>query len=293
MLKGLPATTASLFGAARKATGARVATPARRRFHSLFLSDLHLGSAGARPEPLARLLERVECRRLYLVGDIIDMWQLRRRWWWNDASDAVLSRLVEMAKTPGCEVIFIPGNHDDAARRYAEAEIAGISIRLYDVHRCLDGRRLFVTHGDQYDLVVKHSRFFCLMGDAAYGVLLRVNNVYNRLRALCGRPYWSLSQYVKAKVKSACTFISRFEETLLHEAQRAGLDGVICGHIHKPEQRVDAGGLAYFNCGDWVESCTLIAEDLDGQIGLLDGLELLAELEAERVTSLPAAALAS
>lgn len=295
MLHGLPATTASLFGAARKSPGeSRRAEGPRRHFRTLFLSDLHLGCSGARAEPLARLLERIECRKLYLVGDIIDMWQLRRRWLWNDACDQVVGRLVEMAKTPGCEVIFIPGNHDDAARRYAEVEFAGIEIKLYDVHQCLGGRKLFVTHGDQYDLVVKHSRFFCLMGDAAYGVLLRLNTVYNRLRALCGRPYWSLSQYVKGKVKSACTFISRFEETLLHEAQRAGLGGVVCGHIHKPEEREDPEtGMAYYNCGDWVESCTLIAEGFDGKVGLVDGLQLLAELEAEENEPALAPALAS
>ncbi len=189
MLQGLPASTASLLHAARPASRRPGRDPrARRYFRTLFLSDLHLGASGSRAEPLARLLERVECRKLYLVGDIVDMWQLRRRWSWDDHCDAVLARLVEMAKS-GCEVVFIPGNHDDAARRYAEAQIAGIEIKLYDVHTCTTGERLFVTHGDQYDLVVQHSRFFCLMGDAAYGVLLRLNTIYNRLRALAGRPY--------------------------------------------------------------------------------------------------------
>jgi len=279
MLQGLPSTTQSLFRAARPEPRThRDDTLSRCYFRTLFLSDLHLGASGTRAEPLARLLERVECRKLYLVGDIIDMWQLRRRWLWDDACDAVLGRLIEMANS-GCEVIFIPGNHDDAARRYAGIEVAGIAVKLYDVHACASGERLFVTHGDQYDLVVKHSRAFCLLGDAAYGVLLRINSVYNRLRAVFGRPYWSLSQYVKSKVKSACTFISRFEETLLHEAQRAGLDGVVCGHIHKAEGR--PGKLAYYNCGDWVESCTLIAERYDGSVELVEGLDLLAELEAK------------
>lgn len=288
MLHGLPASTASLFRAAERRPKSRAA--ARRFYPALFLSDLHLGCSGSRAEPLARLLERLDCRKLYLVGDIVDLWQLRRRFFWDDACDRVVGRLVEMAKS-GCQVIFIPGNHDDAARRYEGVEIAGIEIKLYDVHTCRSGKRLLVTHGDQYDLVVKHSRAFCLLGDAAYGVLLRINSFYNRLRALCGRPYWSLSHYVKLKVKSACTFISRFEETLLHEAQRAGLDGVVCGHIHKAEER--QGELAYYNCGDWVESCTLVAEGGDGRVALLDGLKLLAELEAEEREPELAAALAS
>lgn len=295
MLHGLPSTTQSLFSAARRAPRRdRRESVARRYFRTVFLSDLHLGASGHRAEPLSRLLDRIECRKLYLVGDIIDMWQLRRRWLWDDHCDAVVGRLIEMA-VDGCEVIFIPGNHDDAARRYEGIEIAGIAIKLYDVHATAAGQKLFVTHGDQYDLVVKHSRAFCLLGDAAYGVLLGLNGFYNRLRALCGRPYWSLSQYVKLKVKSACTFISRFEETLLHEAQRAGLDGVVCGHIHKSEERPGgpAGEPAYYNCGDWVESCTLIAEGCDGRVGLIDGLQLLAELEDEERRPAYGAVLAS
>lgn len=295
MLQGLPATTESLLRGARKeARRLHSDLGSRRYFRTLFLSDLHLGASGSRAEPLARLLDRVECRKLYLVGDIIDMWQLRRRWIWDDHCDAVLGRLVEMAHS-GCEVIFIPGNHDDPARRYEGIEVAGIQVKLYDVHTCASGQRLFVTHGDQYDLVVKHSRALCLLGDAAYGVLLRINSVYNRLRALFGRPYWSLSQYVKLKVKSACTFISRFEETLLHEAQRTGLDGVVCGHIHKPEERAATaeGTPAYYNCGDWVESCTMIAESFEGKVQLVDGLQLLAELEAQEDAAGLETALAS
>lgn len=242
---------------------------------TLFLSDTHLGSMGARAESLAALLERVDCQKLYLVGDIIDMWQLRRRWRWTDACDAVVGHILDLARQ-GTEVVFIPGNHDEAARKYVGLEIAGIQIKLRDVHVTAAGRRLLVTHGDQYDLVIQHSPTLCLVGDAAYEILLRLNAIYNRLRAACGLGYWSLAQFVKLRVKSACTYISRFEETLLHEAAREGLDGVVCGHIHKSELK--RGPLDYLNCGDWVESCTLLAEDETGQIELVDGLELLAKL---------------
>ena len=246
---------------------------------TIFLSDLHLGSDGARVRDLARLLERMECDTLYLVGDIIDMWKLRRRWRWSDDCDRIVGRILEIARA-GTEVIFVPGNHDDAARRYAGLEVGGVEIRMHDVHETADGRRLLVTHGDQYDLVVQHSKLLCLLGDVAYTVLIRLNRWYNRLRRAFGRPYWSLSHYIKLKVKTACTFISRFEETLAHEARRDGLDGVVCGHIHKVEAR-DLGGVAYYNCGDWVESCTLITEDDRGTLEILDGLELLRELEAD------------
>lgn len=256
-------------------------------FRTVFLSDTHLGSYGARAEPLAELLGLLECRKLYLVGDIIDMWQLRRRWRWNDACDAVIARVLDLARRD-TEVVFVPGNHDDAARKYVGLEIAGVRIRLRDVHRTADGRRLLVTHGDQYDLVIQHSPALCLVGDFAYEVLLKINAVFNRLRALCGLQYWSLSQFVKLRVKSACTFISRFEETLLHEAEREGLDGVVCGHIHKPE--VKKGTVDYLNCGDWVESCTLVVEHFDGQLELVDGLALLAELKASRAAAIQGAA---
>ena len=249
---------------------------------TLFISDVHLGSGGAQAEHLGRLLARIECRKLYLVGDIIDMWQLRRRWRWDEACDRVVARILEMARS-GTEVLFVPGNHDDAARRYAGLEVGGVEIRLQDLHQTADGRRLLVTHGDQYDLVVQHSRLLCLLGDMAYTFLIRLNRVYNQLRRAFGRPYWSLSQYIKLKVKTACTFISRFEETLAHEARRRGCDGVVCGHIHKAEAR-DLGGVAYYNCGDWVESCTLLWETETGSLDIVDGLGLLRQLSAEEGT---------
>jgi UDP-2,3-diacylglucosamine pyrophosphatase LpxH len=250
---------------------------AARVYRTIFLSDVHLGCFGSRAESLAELLEHLDCDKLYLVGDIIDMWQLRRRWRWTEACNAVIGRLLEIAKS--AEVIFVPGNHDDAARRYAGLEVAGVSIRLRDVHCTADGRRLLVTHGDQYDLVVRHSPSLFWLGDQAYEVLLRINEVYNGLRAWCGLSYWSLAQFVKLRVKSAFKFIQRFEETLVHEASREGLDGVVCGHIHKSELR--RGRVNYLNCGDWIESCTLIVEHQDGQLELLDGLQLLAEIKAE------------
>ena len=246
---------------------------------TIFLSDLHLGSGGARSDELALLLSHIECRTLYLVGDIIDMWQLRRRWRWDDGCERVVGRILEMARS-GTEVVFVPGNHDDAARRYAGLEVGGVEIRLHDVHRTANGRRLLVTHGDQFDLVVQHSRLLCVLGDVAYTFLIRLNRLYNGLRRIFGQPYWSLSQFVKLKVKTACIFISRFEETLAHEARRQGCDGVVCGHIHKAEAR-DLGGVAYYNCGDWVESCTLLREADDGTLDVVDGSSLLRQLAQE------------
>ena len=248
------------------------------RCRTAFLSDTHLGFDGARADELVRVLSRLDCDKLYLVGDIIDMWQLRRRWRWSDACGEAIRLILDMAHR-GTEVVFVPGNHDEDARAYAGVEVGGVDIRLMDVHETADGSRLLVTHGDQYDLVIQHSKMLCLLGDMAYVWLIRLNRLYNAARRALGLSYWSLAQYVKLKVKSACTYISRFEETLGHEAQRRGLDGVVCGHIHKAEVS-EVGGVRYYNCGDWVESCTLVTEDEEGSLEVIDGLAFLAAAEA-------------
>lgn len=242
------------------------------RCRTLFISDTHLGFDGARAESLVAVLRRLQCERIFLVGDIVDTWQIRRRWVWTEACDEVIRTIFQMAQD-GVDVVYVPGNHDERARDYVGLDVGGVKIRDIDVFETADGRRLLITHGDQYDLVVKHSRLLCMLGNAAYPWLIKLNRVYNGGRRLLGKPYWSLSQYVKRRVKSACTFISNFEETLVHEAERRGLDGVVCGHIHKPEIRRLGEGLAveYYNCGDWVESCTLLIERFDGSLEILDG----------------------
>ena len=250
----------------------------KRHFRTVFISDLHLGTAGCQAEKLTRLLHDIHCDRLYLVGDIVDMWRLKQRWYWPAEHNNVVRRLLKMANKYGTEVIFIPGNHDEGARQYCRMEFGGVQIKPMDVHVTADGRRLLVTHGDQYDLVVKHSRLLSMLGSLAYEWLIKINNLYNRARALVGLPFWSLSQFLKLKVKSACTYISHFEQTLLDEARRRGLDGVICGHIHKGEAHTDERGETYYNCGDWVESCTALVEEADGTMAVRDGLAMLDEL---------------
>ncbi|MEM1206351.1 MAG: UDP-2,3-diacylglucosamine diphosphatase [Acidobacteriota bacterium] len=263
------------------------------RCRTAFISDTHLGFASARPRDLVANLRRLECEKLYLVGDIIDMWQVRRRWRWCDHCDEAVSLLLGMAQND-TDVVFVPGNHDDAARRYLGLTVGGARILGRDIHGTADGRRLLVTHGDQYDLVVKHSKLLCMLGNVAYDGLIRLNRAYNVGRRMLGLSYWSLSHFVKLKVKSACTFISRFEETLAQEARRLDLDGVVCGHIHKAEVR-ELAGVGYYNCGDWVESCTLLVERFDGSLEIVDGLGW-ADRGAERaedlepIPSLPASA---
>jgi len=243
----------------------------RTPFRTLWISDTHLGSSGAQAAELAYLLKHIDCQQLYLVGDIIDMWRLGQRWWWPEPHNTVVRRLLKLAAR-GTSVLYIPGNHDDAARQFAGLEFGGIRVALNAAHETVDGRSLLVCHGDQYDLVVRHSRLLSMIGSTTYDMLLSVNRAWNGGRRLLGLPYHSLSQAIKLKVKSACTFVSRFEDELIAEARRGGFDGVVCGHIHKAQMR-RMEEIEYYNCGDWVESCTLLAEHHDGRMELIDGLE--------------------
>lgn len=250
------------------------------KYRTVFISDVHLGFSGSHARDLAKLLKRIKCDKLYLVGDIIDMWRLKQRWHWPQEHNEVVRRILKLANK-GTEVIYVPGNHDEAARQFTTLEFGGVEIRKTDIHETQNGRKLLITHGDQFDLVVKHSRMLSMLGGMAYDWLVCLNIYYNRIRALFGLKYWSLSHFVKMKVKNACTFISRFEQALAEEAKRQNLDGVVCGHIHKAEH-TEIEGCQYYNCGDWVESCTLIVEHRDGTLEVIDGLELIEALEHER-----------
>ncbi|MCX5652675.1 MAG: UDP-2,3-diacylglucosamine diphosphatase [Planctomycetota bacterium] len=252
----------------------------KARYRTLFISDCHLGSSGAKAEELARFLKQIDCDTIYLVGDVIDMWRLRQRWYWPDTHNSVMRRLLKMSHR-GTTIVYVPGNHDEAARPFCGLSFGGMQMAMEAVHVTADGRRLLVTHGDQFDLVVRNSRLLALAGTLGYEMLLKINGAYNFGRRLFGLPYDSLSQAIKARVKSACNFISNFEQALVAEARAGGFDGVVCGHIHKAEQRM-IGTLEYLNCGDWVESCTALVEHEDGRIELLDGLAFLAARDAAK-----------
>ena len=247
-------------------------------YRTVFISDTHLGSRGCQAAALSRFLKYVRCERLYLVGDIVDMWRLKQRWYWPGEHNNVLRRILNQTKHH-TDVVLVPGNHDEGARQFLHSDFGGIRVLPYAVHVTADDRRLLVIHGDQFDLVVKHSRFVSMLGGKAYESLIAFNRRYNAARRMVGLPYQSLSKTIKGKVKSACMFISKFEETLAHEAERRGLDGVVCGHIHEPAAREpDAGEnpdqvTAYYNCGDWVESCTALVEHHDGRMQVIDGIQ--------------------
>ncbi len=239
-----------------------------KRYRTIFISDVHLGTPGCQAEPLLEFLRTHPSDYLYLVGDIIDGWQLRRRWYWPQAHNDVVQKLLRRARK-GCKVIFVPGNHDEFARGFIGHQFGGIDVVDDAVHVLADGRRLWVTHGDYFDGVIQCAKWLAFVGDNLYEFTLKLNRHLNYLRARLGLPYWSLSGYLKNKVKKALNFITDFEVAVANEARKRGHQGVVCGHIHRAEMR-DINGILYCNDGDWVESRSALIEHLDGRLELFE-----------------------
>jgi UDP-2,3-diacylglucosamine pyrophosphatase LpxH len=237
------------------------------RFRSIWISDLHLGTTGCQGEHLLDFLRSTESDYLYLVGDIVDGWQLRRRWYWPQAHNDVVQKILRKARK-GTRVVFIPGNHDEFGRHFLRMSFGGIEVCEEAVHTTADGRRLLVLHGDLFDAVVQRARWLAILGDHLHTAILHLNRWLNALRARFGFRYWSLAQYLKHRVKNAVSYITDFESALAAEARRRGMAGVVCGHIHKAEIR-EIDGITYCNDGDWVESLTALVETEDGRLSIL------------------------
>ncbi|TWO71991.1 UDP-2,3-diacylglucosamine diphosphatase [Caenimonas sedimenti] len=238
-----------------------------RRYRSIFISDLHLGTPGCQAEPLLDFLKTHPSDHLYLVGDIVDGWQLRKRWYWPQSHNDVVQKLLRRARK-GCRVIFVPGNHDEFARQFVNQHFGGIEVLEEAVHVTASGQKLWVVHGDYFDAVVQCAKWLAYVGDNLYEFTLRLNRHLNHLRGRLGLPYWSLSAYLKHKVKKALNYVTDFEAAVAKEAKRRGHDGVVCGHIHRAEMRM-IDGVLYCNDGDWVESRTALVEHFDGRLELL------------------------
>jgi UDP-2,3-diacylglucosamine pyrophosphatase LpxH len=238
------------------------------KVRTVWISDLHLGTPGCRADALLEFLRTVDCETLYLVGDIIDGWQLRRSWYWPQRHNDVVQKILRKARK-GTRVVFVPGNHDEFARRYVGHSFGGVQVLEDCIHVTADGRRLWVTHGDLFDGVVQCAKWLAYLGDAAYEFTLRLNRWFNAVRARAGLPYWSLSKYLKLKVKRAVSYVGDFEAAVAREARRRGAHGVVCGHIHHAEMRT-IDGVLYCNDGDWVESLTALVEHDDGRLEILD-----------------------
>jgi len=238
------------------------------KVRTVWVSDIHLGTPGCQADALLDFLRSVECETLYLVGDIIDGWQLRRTWYWPQAHNDVVQKLLRKARK-GTRVIFVPGNHDEFARKYLGHNFGGVDVVEEYIHELADGRKLWVTHGDHFDGVIQCAKWLAYLGDNAYELTLRINRHFNSLRARLGLPYWSLSKFLKLKVKRAVSYVGDFEAAVAREARSRGLHGVVCGHIHHAEMRMIDGTL-YCNDGDWVESLSALVEHADGRLEMLD-----------------------
>ena len=238
------------------------------RYRTIWISDIHLGTRGCQADYLLDFLKYSESDYLYLVGDIVDGWRLKKSWYWAQSHNDVVQKLLRKARK-GTRVIYVPGNHDEALRDYAGVHFGGVFVTPEIVHVTVDGRRLLVMHGDQFDGVIRYAKWLAYLGDRAYNLALAANHWFNLARRQLGFGYWSLSAYLKNKVKNAVQFVDNFEAAVAAEARRRRVDGVVCGHIHKAEIRTIEGVL-YCNDGDWVESCTALVEHHDGRLQLID-----------------------
>ena len=243
----------------------------KQKYRTVFISDIHLGTAGCNAELLLDFLCSIECETLYLVGDIVDGWRLKKGWYWPTAHNEVLRRILKMTRK-GTRVVYVPGNHDEMFRDYVGLDFGGVELVMEAIHETADGRHLLVTHGDMFDGVVLYARWLAFLGDAAYTFLLKANVWLNAIRRRLHLPYWSLSSYLKMRVKNAVQFIGQYEEAVARAAMERGVDGVVCGHIHHAEIR-EFGGVTYYNDGDWVESCTALVEDRNGTLSIVDWAE--------------------
>jgi UDP-2,3-diacylglucosamine pyrophosphatase LpxH len=239
----------------------------KSRYRTVWISDTHLGTRGCQADFLLDFLRHTECQTLYMVGDIIDGWRLKKSWYWNETQNEVLQEVLKKSRN-GCQVVYIPGNHDEVLRDYTNLFFGGVLVKEEAIHVGADGRRFLVIHGDKYDSVVKYAKWLAYVGDWAYTVLLSTNTYVNKARRLLNMPYWSLSAFLKHKVKNAVEFISKFEDAVAQEARERGVDGVVCGHIHHAEMR-EIDGILYCNDGDWVESCTALVEHADGRLEIV------------------------
>ena len=238
----------------------------------MFISDTHLGTKGASADKLLDFLNNLTCKKLVLVGDIIDGWALSRKVYWPATHQAVVQRIINMAQK-GTEVVYIPGNHDEPLKHYDSLVMGNIRVEMNHRHTLQDGRVLLCVHGDDFDIVTRHHRWVAVLGDIAYESLLKLNRVLNKARARFGMGYWSLSSYVKHKVKSVVSFIGDYQENVVREAIHQDVDGVLCGHIHHPEiefydSPIPGKSFVYINTGDWVETCSYVVEHHDGRIEL-------------------------
>jgi UDP-2,3-diacylglucosamine pyrophosphatase LpxH len=262
----------------------------RRSYRTIWISDVHLGTKGCNAELLIDFLDHTDSEVMYLVGDIIDGWRLKKKFYWPAAHNDIVWRIMKRARR-GTRVIYIPGNHDEMFRQFTGLNFGGIEIRRAAFHDTADGRRLMVLHGDEFDAVMLSHRWLAFVGDHAYHLVMKLNVTVSAVRRALGKPYWSLSKAAKHKVKNAARFIGKYEEVVAKAAGERGVDGVVCGHIHTAEFReFDHHGriIEYWNDGAWVEGCNALVEHHDGRMEILNWPEEVRRREREQAAAAPA-----
>lgn len=240
---------------------------------SVWISDIHLGFHGCSADLVLDFLHHVQCDYLYLVGDIIDIWEMKKRMFWPQEHNNVIRTVLGKAKHD-TKVIYVPGNHDELLRDFDGLVFGNVEIKNEAIHTTADGRRLLIIHGDQFDCIVKCSPFIAKAGSRLYDYLLHANSWVNSVRRKLGFSYWSLAAFLKHKVKNAVKYIGDFEAAVAYEAASQGVDGVVCGHIHRAEIS-KINDIDYYNCGDWVESCTALIEHPDGTMEVIKWADLI------------------
>ena len=254
----------------------------RRRYRTIWISDVHLGTKGCNAELLIDFLDHTDSETMYLVGDIIDGWRLKKKFYWPPEHNDIVWRILKRARR-GTRIVYIPGNHDEMVRPFSGMDFGGVEIRRAAFHDTADGRRLMVLHGDEFDTIMLAHRWLAFVGDALYHMMMKLNGWVASVRKLFGLPYWSISKAAKHKVKNAVEFISKYEEVVARAAAERGVDGVVCGHIHTAEIRDyehEGRRVAYYTDGDWVEGCNALVEHFDGTMELLHWPEEVAAREA-------------
>jgi UDP-2,3-diacylglucosamine pyrophosphatase LpxH len=261
-------------------SAAKTASPLQNplKYRAIFLSDIHLGFKGCQADFLLDFLKRTDSEFLYLVGDIFDGWEMKKKSYWPASHQAVVNAILKKA-AKGTRVIYTPGNHDESARHYCGHTFDNIQISDTAVHTTADKRKLLVLHGDQFDSVVKYSPFLSKVGSSMYSQLLFLNRIINGVRRLVGLPYWSLAAHLKHKVKNVVSYIGKFEEAVVESARLEQVQGVVCGHIHHAEI-VMFEDILYCNTGDWVESCTAMVEGHNGALEILRWTEQAEQLKS-------------
>ena len=236
-----------------------------KKYKSIFISDIHLGTRGCQADALCSFLKENTCENLFLVGDIIDGWRLKKKWYFPQSHANVIRRIFTAAKR-GTKVIYIAGNHDEMLRPMIPM---GLSFGNIDVcnrydYTGVNGKKYFVVHGDMFDKIMIDNKWLMHVGDFLYDILISINNKFNTVRSLFGMRYWSLSKWIKHNTKEAINFIYKFEGFVSEYCERKGYDGIICGHIHTASIK-NLNGIEYMNDGDWVESCTALVEHHTGE----------------------------